>query len=49
MTAALMSVANFIHALKEYEEQHGASLEGLTITDEKVTFTGSRLHRIMTT
>ena len=34
------AVANFIHALKEYEEQHGASLEGLTITDEKVTFTG---------
>ena len=26
------AVANFIHALKEYEEQHGASLEGLTIT-----------------
>ena len=34
------AVANFIHAVKEYEEQHGASLEGLTITDEKVTFTG---------
>ena len=33
-------LANFIHALKEYEEQYGASLEGLTITDEKVTFTG---------
>lgn len=34
------AVANFIHAVREYEEQHGAALEGLTITEEKVTFTG---------
>ena len=34
------AVANFIHAVKEYEEQHGAAMEGLTITEEKVTFTG---------
>ena len=34
------AVANFIHAVREYEEQHGAAMEGLTITEEKVTFTG---------
>lgn len=34
------AVANFIHAVREYEKQHGAALEGLTITEEKVTFTG---------
>ncbi len=34
------AVANFIHAVREYEEQHGSALEGLTITEEKVTFTG---------
>lgn len=34
------AVANFIHAVREYEEQHGAALEGLAITEEKVIFTG---------
>ncbi len=34
------AVANFIHAVRGYEEQHGAAMEGLTITEEKVTFTG---------
>ncbi len=28
------------NAVSEYETEHGASLEGLMITDEKVTFTG---------
>ena len=34
------TVANFIEALKSYEAQCGAAMEGLVITDEKVSFTG---------
>ena len=34
------AIMNFINAVSDYETEHGASLEGLTITDEKVTFTG---------
>ena len=31
---------NFINAVSDYEAEHGAALEGLKITTEKVTFTG---------
>ena len=31
---------NFINAVSDYETEHGAALEGLKITTEKVTFTG---------
>lgn len=34
------TVANFIEALKSYEAQCGIAMEGLVITDEKVSFTG---------
>lgn len=34
------TVANFIEALKSYEAQCGTSMEGLVITEEKVSFTG---------
>ena len=34
------TVANFIEALKSYEGQCGTAMEGLVITDEKVSFTG---------
>lgn len=34
------TVANFIEALKGYEAQCGTAMEGLVITDEKVSFTG---------
>ena len=34
------TVANFIEALKSYEAQCGTAMEGLVITDEKVSFTG---------
>lgn len=34
------TVANFIEALKSYEAQSGTSMEGLVITEEKVSFTG---------
>lgn len=34
------AVMNFINAVSGYEEEHGAALEGLRITNEKVTFTG---------
>ena len=34
------TVANFIEALKGYEAQCGTAMEGLVITEEKVSFTG---------
>ena len=34
------TVANFIEALKSYEAQCGSAMEGLVITEEKVSFTG---------
>lgn len=34
------AIMNFINAVSEYETEHGAALEGLKITTEKVTFTG---------
>ena len=34
------TVANFIETLKSYEAQCGTAMEGLVITDEKVSFTG---------
>ena len=34
------TVANFIETLKRYEAQCGTAMEGLVITDEKVSFTG---------
>ena len=34
------SIMNFINAVSDYETEHGAALEGLKITTEKVTFTG---------
>lgn len=33
-------IMNFINAVSDYETEHGAALEGLKITTEKVTFTG---------
>lgn len=34
------AIMNFINAVSEYEAEHGAALEGLKITTEKVIFTG---------
>lgn len=34
------TVANFIEALKSYEAQCGTAMDGLVITEEKVSFTG---------
>ena len=34
------AIMNFINAVSGYEAEHGAALEGLKITAEKVTFTG---------
>lgn len=34
------AIMNFINAVSDYETEHGATLEGLKITTEKVTFTG---------
>ena len=34
------AIMNFINAVSGYEAEHGAALEGLKITTEKVTFTG---------
>lgn len=34
------AIMNFINAVSDYEAEHGAALEGLKITTEKVTFTG---------
>ena len=34
------AIMNFINADSDYETEHGAALEGLKITTEKVTFTG---------
>lgn len=34
------AIMNFINAVSDYEAEHGATLEGLKITTEKVTFTG---------
>ena len=34
------AIMNFINAVSNYEAEHGAALEGLMITTEKVTFTG---------
>ncbi len=34
------AIMNFINAVSDYEVEHGAALEGLKITTEKVTFTG---------
>ena len=34
------AIMNFINAVSNYESEHGAALEGLRITTEKVTFTG---------
>ena len=34
------AIMNFINAVNDYETEHGAALEGLKITTEKVTFTG---------
>ena len=34
------AIMNFINAVSHYEAEHGAALEGLRITTEKVTFTG---------
>lgn len=34
------AIMNFINAVSGYESEHGAALEGLKITTEKVTFTG---------
>lgn len=34
------AIMNFINAVSDYEIEHGAALEGLKITTEKVTFTG---------
>lgn len=34
------AIMNFINAVSDYENEHGAALEGLKITTEKVTFTG---------
>lgn len=34
------AIMNFINAVSNYESEHGAALEGLKITTEKVTFTG---------
>lgn len=34
------AIMNFINAVSDYETEHGAALEGLKITTEKVTFTG---------
>lgn len=34
------AIMNFINAVRDYETEHGAALEGLKITTEKVTFTG---------
>lgn len=34
------AIMNFINAVSNYEAEHGAALEGLRITTEKVTFTG---------
>lgn len=35
-----LAIKNFINAVSDYETEHGAALEGLKITTEKVTFTG---------
>ena len=35
-----LAIMNFINAVSDYETEHGAALEGLKITTEKVTFTG---------
>lgn len=34
------AIMNFVNAVSDYETEHGAALEGLKITTEKVTFTG---------
>ena len=34
------AIMNFINAVSDYETEHGAALEGLKITTEKVNFTG---------
>ena len=34
------AIMNFINAVSNYEAEHGAALEGLKMTTEKVTFTG---------
>lgn len=34
------AIMNFINAVSDYETEHGAALEGLKITTDKVTFTG---------
>ena len=34
------AIMNFINAVNDYETEHGAALEGLKITTEKVIFTG---------
>lgn len=34
------SVTNFLHMVRDYEEQHGPALEGLTLTEDTVSFTG---------
>ena len=34
------AIMNFINAVSDYETEHGAALEGLKITTEKVAFTG---------
>ena len=34
------AIMNFINAVSDYEAEHGAALEGLKITTEKVIFTG---------
>ena len=34
------AIMNFINAVSDYETEHGAALEGLKITTEKVIFTG---------
>ena len=34
------AIMNFINAVSDYETEHGAALEGLKITTEKVVFTG---------
>lgn len=38
--SSTFAIMNFINAVSDYETEHGAALEGLKITTEKVTFTG---------
>lgn len=38
--SCIYTMSNFLHAVADYEDQHGKSIYGLTITPESVSFTG---------